>query len=156
MPESCFICQKHAQGEAVEGGIIWKDDLVYAGHCHLMDREDIHLGWLMVEPTRHVYELGDLTTEEASAIGVLVSRLAKALTDSEGAEHVYSFVLGDGMGKGHLHVHLMARYPGTPREYWQERVVEWPDGPRGGRPEMEALVARLRGHLQSAHRPHQE
>jgi histidine triad (HIT) family protein len=145
--ENCFICNKHAMGDAAECGVIWSDDLVYAGHCGLSGGENIHLGWIMVEPRRHVGELGDLTGEEAAAIGVLCSRLARALCVSEGAEHVYSFVFGDGVARAHLHVHLMPRYPGTPREYWQQRVVEWPDGPRGGVGAVRALSQRLRSHL---------
>ena len=84
----CFVCRKQAEGESVEGGVIWVDDLIYAGHCHLLGQPDILLGWLIVEPRRHVAELGDLTQEEAAAVGVLTSRLAKALSVSEGAEHV--------------------------------------------------------------------
>lgn len=46
--------------------------------------------------------------------------------------------LGDAaVAATHLHVLLMPRYPGTPREYWQQRV-EWPDGPRGN---AEAVAA---------------
>jgi histidine triad (HIT) family protein len=148
--EDCFICSKHALGDAAECGVIWSDGIVYAGHCHLMDRQDIHLGWLMVEPYRHVAGLGDLTRQEAAAIGIMCSRLAKALCESEGAEHVYSFVFGDGLARAHLHVHLMARYAGTPREYWQQRVVEWPDGRRGGPEEVRALSQRVRQHLTAA------
>jgi histidine triad (HIT) family protein len=144
---TCFVCDKHEQGDAVEGGVIWSDDLVYAGHCHLLGAKTIALGWLIIEPRRHVAGLGDLNEAEAAAIGVLVSRLARALTTIQGAEHVYSFVFGDGMAAGHLHVHLMPRYPGTPREYWQQRVVEWPDGPRGGVAEMQATTTRLRASL---------
>jgi hypothetical protein len=84
----CFVCEKHALSDAAEGGVIWCDDLVYAGHCHLLGREDIH-----------------------------------------------------------LHVHLMPRYPATPREYWQQRVVEWPDGPRGGLEAMQAVTKRIRAAL---------
>lgn len=148
--KDCFVCRKHALGDAAEGGVIWADELVYAGHCHRMGKDEIYLGWLIVEPRRHVAELGDLTEEEAAAIGVLSSRLARALCASEGAEHVYSFVFGDGLANPHLHVHLMARYPGTPREYWQKRVVEWPDARRGGDEEMRALSARVRSHLVKA------
>lgn len=143
----CFVCRKHTRGEAVEGGIIWEDDLVYAGHCHLLGRPAIHLGWLTVEPRRHVSGLEDLTADEAAALGILTSKLAKALRTSEGAEHIYSFVFGDGLAKGHLHVHLMPRYPGTPTEYWQQRVVEWPDGPRGGDADIEAVCQRIRAQL---------
>lgn len=143
----CFVCEKHALGDEVEGGVIWSDALVYAGHCHLLGRSDIAVGWLIVEPKRHVAGLGDLSEDEAAAVGVLVSRLARALVEMEGAEHVYSFVFGDGLAAGHLHVHLMPRYPGTPREFWQQRVVEWPDGPRGNAKATLALSRRLAGFL---------
>ena len=144
---SCFVCDKHALGDEVEGGVIWSDALVYAGHCHLLGARDIALGWLIVEPKRHVAGLGDLTEDEAAAVGVLVSRLARALVELEGAEHVYSFVLGDGLAAGHLHVHVMPRYPGTPREFWQKRVVEWPDGPRGDAEATLAVSRRMADYL---------
>jgi histidine triad (HIT) family protein len=143
-PQDCFVCNKHRQGNHVEGGVIFSDDTVYAGHCHLLGRHDILLGWLIVEPRRHVAELADLTDHEAAALGTLVSRLARALQQSEGAEHVYSFVLGDGLAIPHLHIHVMPRYPGTPREYWGQRVPEWTGGPRGGTDAMLQLTTRLR------------
>jgi histidine triad (HIT) family protein len=40
----------------------------------------------------------------------------------------------------HLHVHLLPPYPGTPREYWWDRVDEWPDAPPGDATEVEELV----------------
>jgi diadenosine tetraphosphate (Ap4A) HIT family hydrolase len=144
---SCFVCDKHAQGDAVEGGVIWSDGLVYAGHCHLLGARDIALGWLIVEPKRYVAGLGDLTEDEAGAVGILVSRLAKALVEVEGAEHVYSFVFGDGLAADHLHVHVMPRYPRTPGEFWQKRVVEWPDGPRGDAEATGALSLRIADYL---------
>jgi histidine triad (HIT) family protein len=91
--------------------------------------------------------LGDLTEEEAGALGVLVSRLARALVEVEGAEHVYSFVFGDGVAAGHLHVHVMPRYPRTPREFWQKRVIERPDGPRGDATATRAVSRRVAAYL---------
>jgi histidine triad (HIT) family protein len=146
----CFVCGKHRQGDHVEGGVIYSDDLVYAGHCHLLAKPDISLGWLMVEPRRHVAELADLTDSEAAALGSLVSRLARALHQSEGAEHVYSFVLGDGLAIPHLHIHVIPRYPGTPREYWGQRVTEWTGGPRGDADASRQVSDRLRRHLTGA------
>jgi hypothetical protein len=46
-----------------------------------------------------------------------------------------------------LHVHLLPRYPGTPREYWWTRVDQWPQARRGGAAEIEGLVRDLRGYL---------
>jgi hypothetical protein len=66
MPESsCFICEKHRQGESAEGGVVYEDDLVYAGHSHTLGRPAIYLGYLMAEPKRHVAGLGALTDDEA-------------------------------------------------------------------------------------------
>jgi histidine triad (HIT) family protein len=101
---------------------------------------------LVAEPRRHAAELADLTDLEARALGLLVSRLARALNEVAGAEHVYSFVLGDGQ-LAHLHVVLAPRYADTPRQYWGVRLREWPDTPRVGEDEMRRLVARPRSHV---------
>jgi len=101
----------------------------------------------MVEPKRHVLGLPDLTNAEAKALGLLVARLSRALKACEGAEHVYAFVLGDDVP--HVHIHVVPRYPGAPREYWGVHVDEWPDAPHGGPLEMDALCGRLRAYLKS-------
>ena len=142
----CFICDKHRQGDAAQGGVLFEDDLVYAGHIHTMGNPTAYRGWLIVEPKRHVAGLGDLTDEEAAAVGRLMNRVARVQKNSAGAEHVYAFVFGDSVP--HLHVHLAPRYPGTPRDYWGSRLDEWPDGPRVNGVEMRELVERLRGRLE--------
>lgn len=146
---ACFVCSKHALGDAAEGGVVYRDHLLYAGHSHLLGQPDVMMGWLLIEPCRHVAELGDLTFDEASALGVLTARLARALMRSEGAEHVYSYVGGDGMAAGHLHVHLIPRYPGLPPELRGLKAVEWAGAPRGGIEEMRAVVGRLARELTS-------
>ena len=143
----CFVCNKHLQGSAVAGGIILEDDLSYVGHILPPDLTDVYLGYLMIEPKRHVVGWGDLTDSEASALGVLVNDLARVLKVTEGAEHVYSFVLGDAVP--HLHIHLVPRYPGAPREYWGVRVDEWPGAPRGSAAEIAEVCDRLRRGLAS-------
>ncbi|MEU6392367.1 HIT domain-containing protein [Streptomyces sp. NPDC046939] len=97
---------------------------------------------MLVEPRRHASGLADLTEEEAQRVGLWCMRGARALRDICGAQHVYAAVIGDNIP--HLHVHLLPRYPGTPREFWWDRVDEWPSAPRGGEPEVAALVQRLR------------
>lgn len=141
--DACFVCDKHRRGAAVDGGVIYEDDLVYAGHAHPAGRSDSYLGYLIAEPKRHVVGLGELTDDEAAALGRLVNRLARALRDVQGAEHVYSFVFGDGRVR-HLHVHVVPRYPGTPDDYRGYRVTEWSEAPRGGIDEMTAWCDRLR------------
>ncbi|HJW84721.1 MAG TPA: HIT domain-containing protein, partial [Anaerolineae bacterium] len=118
----------------------------FAGHIFIPDGQaSAYLGSLVVEPKRHVPGLADLTDGEAQAIGLLVARLSRGLKSSEGAEHVYLFVLGHQVA--HLHVFVVPRYPGTPREYWGMRVDEWPGAPRGGLADIIALCERLRANL---------
>lgn len=124
------------------GGIIHEDELSYAGHILPPDLSDVYLGHLMIEPKRHVTGLGELTDQEAAGLGVLMNNLAAALKESEGAEHVDSFVLGHDVP--HLHIHLVPRYPGTPREFWGVRVGQWPDAPRGDIDDITAVCDRLR------------
>lgn len=144
----CFICRKHQGDVEVPGGAIYEDDLLYAGHAQIRDGQmTAYLGYLMIEPKRHVASLAELDDGEAKALGLLASRLSRALKASEGAEHVYAFALGDHVP--HLHLHLVPRYPGAPREYWGVRVDEWPEAPRGGPGEMATVCERLRDYLVS-------
>ena len=78
-------------------------------------------------------------------IGLFAARLARALMHTQGVEHVYAFVIGDGIP--HVHVHVIGRYPGAPREYWGLRVDEWPDAPHGGEREIDDVAARVRRFL---------
>lgn len=145
----CFVCRKHRGETETPGGPIFQDDLLYAGHVAFPAGEDAaYLGHLMVEPRRHAPGLAELTDREAQALGLLVARLSRALKESEGAEHVYAFVLGDRVP--HLHVHLVPRYPGAPTEYWGVRVDEWPGAPRGHADAVDALCLRLRRYLEAA------
>jgi len=142
-PTDCFICRKHRGENSPPGGAIYQDDLVYAGHAQIPEGQSaVYLGWTLVETRRHIPGLADLADAEAQAVGLLVARLSRALRTCEGAEHVYAFVLGHHVS--HLHIHVVPRYPGTPREYWGVRVDEWPDAPHGGPQEIAALCARLR------------
>jgi diadenosine tetraphosphate (Ap4A) HIT family hydrolase len=145
-PEGCFVCAKHRRAANAEGGVIFEDELVYAGHAHRMGAHETYLGHLIAEPKRHVRGLGELTDAEAAALGRLTNDLGRALRATESAEQVYSFVVGDGP-PDHLHVHVVARYPGTPHEFTGFNVFEWVDAPRGGTAEMTAVCDRIRAVL---------
>lgn len=127
------------------GGPVYEDSLVFVGHALIPeDADHVYLGWLLVEPKRHLNGLADLRADEAERIGRLQSVAARALmTIQDGeVEHVYSFVLGHHVP--HLHVHLLPRYRGTPREFWGTRVDEWPEAPTGDRDTITHLAAGLR------------
>lgn len=142
---ACFICDKHAQGDAAQGGVLFADELVYVGHIHTMGQPSTYRGWLVVETRRHVAGLGQLTDDEARAVGSITNRVARVLRDTAGAEHVYAFVYGDRVP--HLHVHVAPRYPGTPSDFWGARLRDWPDAPQVQGSEMGHLVGELRDAL---------
>lgn len=118
----CFVCRKHRnRGPLMPGGPVAEDDLVLVSHIATPDAlgrdgTTAYLGHLFVEPRRHAPGLADLTDAEARSVGWWCTRASRALRDVAQAEHVYAQVIGDGVP--HLHVHLLPRYPGTPREYW--------------------------------------
>jgi histidine triad (HIT) family protein len=149
---ACFICDKHAHLGAVPGGEIAGDAHALVTHLPLVTpaggAERVYLGHLFVETRRHVDALGALSPEESASVGMLASRAAAALQHSEGADHVYAAVIGHGVE--HFHLHVIARYPGTPREYWWTRVDEWPDAPRGDADAVVALAERLRRDISGA------
>lgn len=139
----CIVCDKQRGEIQVAGGAIYEDELVYCSHAHIAPEEStVYLGWLVVETRRHIPGLADITDLEGQALGLLIARLSRALKTLQQAEHVYAFVMGHGVP--HLHIHLLPRYPGTPREYWGVSIDEWPGAPRGGPSEIEMLCARIR------------
>jgi histidine triad (HIT) family protein len=144
----CFVCAKHRAGDQAEGGVLYVDDLVYAGHVHTMDSARAYQGHLVVEPRRHVEALGFLHDDEAARLGWLTNRVAAALRAELGAEHVFSFAQGgvaaSARTPAHLHVHVIPRYPGTPPEYRGARLQRWPEAPGVDADAMRALVVRLR------------
>lgn len=147
----CLVCCKHRElGPLVPGGPVAEDELVLVSHIAPPDTvggqgSTAYLGQLLVEPRRHAPGLADLTDAEARAVGLWCARASRALRDMAGAEHVYAAVFGDGVP--HLHVHLLPRFPGTPREYWGVRVNKWPQARRGSAAEIGALVRELRVYL---------
>jgi diadenosine tetraphosphate (Ap4A) HIT family hydrolase len=141
----CFVCEKHRLGDEAQGGLLYEDALVYVGHVHALAGPTVHRGQLVVEPKRHVPGIGDLDEPEAAAVGRACSRMACLLQQAAGAEHVYVWAIGDEVP--HLHVQLVPRYPGTPREYWGPGVTRWPDGPRVDSDAMRSMITDLRSHL---------
>lgn len=142
----CLVCRKHRGKVDVPGGVIYENDLIYISHAQLWgDEKEHYLGHVFVEPKRHVAEVADLTEEEAKIIGLYTSRIAKALLHTESMEHIYIFVIGDGVS--HVHYHVIGRYPDAPREYWGPKVDEWPEAPKGAEAKIEQVAERLRNFL---------
>lgn len=87
--------------------------------------------------------VADLSDDDAAALGLLRTRLARALREVLGAEFVITAVIG--LGVPHFHEHFLPRMPGTPPE------VTWHDSdsvlPWVSLKEVADLGARLREEL---------
>ena len=141
--KDCFVCLKHLRLESDNGCLIFENDLVVVSHALLFGEEkDHYLGHAFVETKRHVSGIDDLTKTEAEAIGWFASLTARALVATMGFEHIYTFVLGDHVP--HFHMHVIGRYPETPREYWGNKVDEWPGAPRGNETQINQIAQKLR------------
>ena len=141
--DECAICLKHLRQGPLAGRSSTRRSSSSPRTPRSPRRDGVYLGYLFVEPRRHISELGDLSEQEAEALGLLTMRLARILQQAQGADHVYSAVVGHH--EEHLHVHLIPRYPDTPPEFWWTKVLEWPDAPRGRRRvAVSEVAARLR------------
>ena len=144
--DTCFVCRKHRGEASIPGGIIFESDLIVISHAQFLgDEKEHYLGHLFVETKRHVAELGDLTPEEAREVGLWVSRASKALMHVLNMEHVYAFAIIDGVP--HVHIHVIGRYPGAPREYWGAKVDEWPAAPKGDEATIARVAEKVRDYL---------
>lgn len=133
---------------AVPGGPIYEDRDLLVKHLPPDETGTAYLGYLILETRRHARDLGDLTDSEAQKVGLWMSRISRDLRAALGADHVYAFVLGDHVPQ--FHVHIIARHPGTPIDYYGTRIADWPDAPRGDLAAIGDLVVRLRDRLGGA------
>ena len=142
----CFVCQKHRGEVEVPGGIIYEDALVYASHQAMDEGQPTaYPGVLFVEPKRHAPGLADLSDAEAERIGLITSRLARALRPTQDVERIYTAVLGHHVD--HLHVWIFPRYKGSPPELWGMGVFRWADAPKADADAIKTLCQRIRNQL---------
>jgi diadenosine tetraphosphate (Ap4A) HIT family hydrolase len=139
-----MFCAEQSSGPAPIGGIIARDDLIYATHV-TEGEPPWYLGHLIVKSRRHAATVADLSDAEAQAFGLLFTRLGRALVATVAAAKLYVMLYGEVVP--HVHAYLTARYPGTPEAYWRWQLTAWPDAPRGGPQEVTALCDRLRAEL---------
>ncbi|MBL4771758.1 MAG: HIT family protein [Planctomycetes bacterium] len=135
---ACPICEKHTTPIDTQ---IHRGEHAALVHYPVSEAEPkAYKGHLMVELHRHVTSFGELTDAEAAEVGVIIARGVRLLTDQLGAEHTYVFSIGHLVP--HLHIHLVARYPGTPEEFWDgKKLSTWPEAPMLDHAQVLALAA---------------
>jgi histidine triad (HIT) family protein len=143
--DDCPICLKHLRQGPLAAEIVHETELFVVSHAPITAAGGVYLGYLFVEPRRHVTELGDLTEQEAEGLGLMAMRLSRVLQQAQGAEHVYAAIVGHHVE--HLHLHLIPRYPDTPPELNWTQVTDWEDAPRGDAVAVSEVSARLRSAL---------
>lgn len=114
--KDCFLCQAAADYEDASAD----DRLLVAGRCEhvvtVLNRYPYSNCHVLVSPRRHVAELEDLTDAEHLAAMRTLARLTRGLPKGIGAQ---GFNVGLNLGglagagvPGHLHWHLVPRWPG--------------------------------------------
>lgn len=139
---SCVVCDEIAGTISVPGGFLHDQAFSVGFHAPPTPGNAFpYLGHLMVTPRRHVAGWSGLDDAEAAAISVVIRDLT-GLLESAGAERVYVAVIGSHVD--HLHVHLLPRWPGTPKEVPWHAVDEWEGARHGDADAVAQAVARLR------------
>jgi histidine triad (HIT) family protein len=144
MGDACAFCERIRVGGPFPGGILLENPH-YLATLWTNPQGPTYLGQVLLQTRRHVPSLASLTSAEGAALGPMIQRLSRALGEAVGPELVYLDCYMEVVR--HVHLFLTARYPRTPREFWRLDLTDWPDAPRGGLPEVEALADRLRATL---------
>ncbi|MYL20121.1 HIT domain-containing protein [Halobacillus litoralis] len=101
---TCPICEKHQKNDP---GILFENDawVISAGpHASHV------LGYVYLEPKRHVEDWTELSTEEFSQVGPLVKKVEAFLKEQGKAERLYMVTISEAVR--HLHIHLIPREEG--------------------------------------------
>lgn len=106
-PGECFICRKQrGEGAPPPGGYLYES--AHFQVCHAPAAMATP-GTLLVESRRHVLDFAEMTPEEATSYGPLLTRLYMAIKRVTGAERVYTLVTLEG--SDHFHTWLIPRAP---------------------------------------------
>ncbi len=138
---SCLVCEEVSGVVEVPGGFVRSGPLSVAFHVPSLNEVDVFFGHVLVVPKRHVADFAGLTQEEASEIGVAIMKCSNALKGI-GAERVYVATVGHSLE--HLHVHLLPRWPETPREVPWHSVDDWVGARRANSSKASDVVVQLR------------
>jgi diadenosine tetraphosphate (Ap4A) HIT family hydrolase len=108
---NCFYCRNTLSVETppVRERIWWDGRwrIAHAVRCALP-------GWVVVVLARHVVSLAELSSDEAAALGPLVTAVSRAVVDVTGCEKVYLALIAEAQGFQYLHIDVVLRQPHLP------------------------------------------
>lgn len=138
----CLVCDEVSGAIPTPGGLLHDDMYSVGFHAPPAPGNSTpFLGHLLVTPRRHVKSWSGLDDDEVASVSTGIRTLT-LLLESAGAERVYVAVIGTHVD--HLHVHLLPRWRGTPKEVPWHGVDEWEGSLHGDALTVEKTVARLR------------
>jgi diadenosine tetraphosphate (Ap4A) HIT family hydrolase len=88
--DDCDVCREIDGRIELPGGLLWDSELEVAFHVPPLLEPRPLLGHLLVTPRRHADTWVDLTSAEASEVGIVAAALAGPLPEMTGAERIYS------------------------------------------------------------------
>jgi len=118
----CRSCELTADPGKSPGGSILDTGLWSLTHAI----EPIPMvGWLILQPRRHVEHFADLTADEALQYGPLVQHICQTLSTELAPAKIYLAMFAEARGFAHLHTHLIPRSADMPEERRGPRVFEY-------------------------------
>lgn len=99
----CPICEKHKQ----QANPIFEDTDWIVNPGPLSSQT---LGYMYIEPKRHVENWSELTDEEMAKVGSLIKHLEQALKKELPIDRVYVVTISEAVR--HLHFHIIPRIEG--------------------------------------------
>ena len=141
MAGSCLICEKHQDRGPLVGPVAWATDRVVVTHRRADPDGFGVLGYLFVEPRRHVPSWDLMTAEEVAAVAEAAWTGARCLRRLLGAEAVFTAIIGRQVE--HTHQHVFARHDGTPEEVGWLDSPSWSGVPRVPAVELQEFARQL-------------
>lgn len=102
--KTCLICEKHKEYDPY---LIYEDAYLKISHGPLGSNV---LGYIYIEPKRHVEGWSELSNEELVNITTSVKSLEVILNKTINAERVYTVTISESVK--HLHFHIIPRVKG--------------------------------------------
>lgn len=140
----CKICEKHKRSQkGAPGDLISERNGWRLYHYPVVRGERVIRGHLLLETIRHIEDMAELSETEAMEMGSYILSAIQVMRGYLEAEHIYMFRINDKVP--HVHVHLIPRYKGTPKEFWGTNITNWSEGPRVGVDGARKIIHDLRG-----------